>query len=519
MKKIILIFCLLLSVLYGFSQYTVVTDDSTYTPLSTNALFEVYSQNMNKGVLIPRMRTVERTAIITSGITDQSLLVYDTDTKTFWYFDGIAWVEIATGGTVSDDQLITFSNDTLYIEDGNSVYLGNYLDNTDTQTLTINGNDISISNGNTVTLPISAAGWQLTGNAGTDISTNFLGTTDNMSLALKTNNTERMRLLNSGNIGIGTTAPTAGLHISLSSSAQPTLTVEHNSNNGTDAAFQLLSQGTARALLHSNGSGYFMNNIGIGLTSPTEMLDVTGNIKASGVAYWGNSGTRTETRDDAGISGVNIRSGFYETSSPTPAGSWPTGATNWWHLLDIRHSSSSNNYALQFAGSFFDQKLFFRKTNNNASQTWTEVVTTSNYTGGITYDYSNASMTAPNGSMSVIPGMTRTMTLNAGDVVYLHAHGGVMASGINYANVECAIRVNGADLPNGGYTKVSVDYDVAWQPFANWAVSGHYVVPSAGSYTFAAYAGRFGGNGDASVGGNNTTVTQGSLRIEVRPGN
>lgn len=519
MRKLIILSFLLFGFLYGYSQYTVITDDPAYTPLSTNSLFEVYSQNMNKGVLIPRMRTVERTAIPTAGASDQSLLVYDTDTKTYWYFDGTAWVEIATGGTVTDDQLLTFSNDTLYIEDGNSVFLGNYMDNTDSQTLTLIGNDLTISNGNTITLPIGASGWLLTGNTGTDVSTNFLGTIDDQSLAFRTNNLERVRILNSGNMGIGTAAPTAALHVLLSSSSQPTVTVEHNSNSSSDVAFQILSQGTPRALLHSDGSGYFTNNIGIGLTAPTEMLDVTGSIKASGIVYWGNGSTRSETRDDAGASGVNIRSGFYESSAPLPATSWPVNASGWWHLIDCRHSNSGNNYSLQLAGSFFDQKLFFRKTNNSASQTWTEVVTTSNYTGGITYDYSSASMTAPNGSMSVIPGMTRTLTLNAGDVVYLHAHGGVMATGINYANVECAIRVNGADLPNGGYTKVSVDYDVAYQPFANWAVSGHYVVPASGSYTFAAYAGRFGGNGDATVGGNNTTVTQGSLRIEVRPGN
>jgi len=40
--------------------------------------------------------------------------------------------------------------------------------------------------------------WSLTGNAGTVVGTNFLGTTDNVSLAFKTNNAERMRILNTG---------------------------------------------------------------------------------------------------------------------------------------------------------------------------------------------------------------------------------------------------------------------------------------------------------------------------------
>lgn len=56
-------------------------------------------------------------------------------------------------------------------------------------------------------------GWGLGGNGGTNPSTNFIGTTDNTSLALRTNNAERVRILNDGNIGIGTTNPAAKLHV------------------------------------------------------------------------------------------------------------------------------------------------------------------------------------------------------------------------------------------------------------------------------------------------------------------
>lgn len=55
------------------------------------------------------------------------------------------------------------------------------------------------------------AGWSLTGNAGTDPSTNFLGTTDNQSLSFRVNNTQFMRLHNTGNnisIGEGAMLPT-----------------------------------------------------------------------------------------------------------------------------------------------------------------------------------------------------------------------------------------------------------------------------------------------------------------------
>lgn len=61
---------------------------------------------------------------------------------------------------------------------------------TDEQTLTLSGTDLSISNGNTVDLSDFANDWKLDGNAGTDVTSNFLGTTDNEALSLRTNGNE-----------------------------------------------------------------------------------------------------------------------------------------------------------------------------------------------------------------------------------------------------------------------------------------------------------------------------------------
>ena len=59
-----------------------------------------------------------------------------------------------------------------------------------------------------------AQAWSLNGNAGTNPPANFLGTTDNKFLAFKTQNKERMRIGQGGNVGIGTNSPTTKLHVS-----------------------------------------------------------------------------------------------------------------------------------------------------------------------------------------------------------------------------------------------------------------------------------------------------------------
>lgn len=98
--------------------------------------------------------------------------------------------------------------------------------------------------------------------------------------------------------------------------------------------------------------------------------------------------SQTQSRNDAGLQGnAGAISGFFETAEPV---NYPSGASSWWHLLDVRHSNNGNNYAMQFAGSFFDQNLYFRKTNNNPSQPWQKVILEENGKVGIGTNFPNS---------------------------------------------------------------------------------------------------------------------------------
>ena len=108
-----------------------------------------------------------------------------------------------------------------------------------------------------------------------------------------TSYTDRLFISSSGNIGIGTTSPSSTLHID---GGDQTAIISDRNGNGTNIVLkrsgtQRLTLSTtnnagAEAEIFSNGDLLFNNsaggNVGIGKSSPSEKLDVSGNIKTDG---------------------------------------------------------------------------------------------------------------------------------------------------------------------------------------------------------------------------------------------
>ncbi len=172
MKNLKLLSFVIIFYLYGNIVHSQVTIGAI-TESDSRALLDLKNQTDNlstKGILLPSVAIADT---LTFGLTDDSktagMLVYNTASKNsptknkgkgIYYWNGFVWKWINNG--------------------------------------------ISGANPNN---------WSLTENLGTIFGTNFLRTTDAKDLVIKTNSFDRMRILSTGNVSIGTVIPTQKLEV------------------------------------------------------------------------------------------------------------------------------------------------------------------------------------------------------------------------------------------------------------------------------------------------------------------
>lgn len=115
-------------------------------------------------------------------------------------------LEIKSGGSTSSTNALKIKNSSntslVVVQDNGAVEISN-LAGTGNRAVYVNSAGVLIDGSG-----VSPSTWTLSGNTGTSSSTNFIGTTDNQGLVIKTNNAKRMEVTNSGVVKIGTTSPT-----------------------------------------------------------------------------------------------------------------------------------------------------------------------------------------------------------------------------------------------------------------------------------------------------------------------
>ncbi|HEX7846466.1 MAG TPA: hypothetical protein VF476_11760 [Chitinophagaceae bacterium] len=91
MKKFTILFILFFTAFHLGAQNVAINNDGTTA--ATSAMLDVKSTT--KGFMMPRVTSVQRAAIASPAM---GLLVFDTDTKTIWTYDGAAWKNLYTSG-------------------------------------------------------------------------------------------------------------------------------------------------------------------------------------------------------------------------------------------------------------------------------------------------------------------------------------------------------------------------------------------------------------------------------------
>src|SRR5262245_49096019 len=122
----------------------------------------------------------------------------------------------------------------------------------------------------------NAQAWNLLGNAGTNTTDNFIGTTDNRSLKFRTNNSARMFITAAGRIGIGTTSPVSKLHVKGNANESQFIIDAASPQSNTNPLIKLRNNaGTDLMHIHSDDA----SNTFIGLNAGRVNLPVGFNGK------------------------------------------------------------------------------------------------------------------------------------------------------------------------------------------------------------------------------------------------
>ncbi|HEX5654639.1 MAG TPA: hypothetical protein VFX58_16290 [Chitinophagaceae bacterium] len=199
MKKLAFILTLFFP-LVGLAQNVAINNDSS-DPDNT-AILDIKSEN--KGLLIPRMTTLQRTSIMGPAL---GLIVYDTDTFSFWYYASDlygGWVELLNGHQKHWNRTgaNVFNNNSGNVGIGTSA---------PAEKLSINAVNPSVQFLNAGVAKVFLQ------NNGSDLRMGTYANNSTGGLVFATRALDRMKIDEDGQVGIGTSTPVSALTINSGS--------------------------------------------------------------------------------------------------------------------------------------------------------------------------------------------------------------------------------------------------------------------------------------------------------------
>lgn len=311
--------CLLLGLALSYSvssAQNVGINSSGNTPDASAGLDIDFS---NKGLLIPRVKLTGTEDVKTVPLRSISLLVFNTDpvndvTTGYYYWDGTKWIPLATGSA----NLWGANGSTIYYSLG-KVGLGtSSVDNNRLFDVAgqagLKGLTMDYLNDGAVDRPSLVFGG---GGSGEGFGSKRIGAGSNSyGIDFYTSHASRMTVTNAGNIGIGTLSPHASSALDVSSATKGLL-IPNVSLTSTTASSPISSPLNSllvfnKATINDVNPGYYYwsssslrwirlgegssgenpwtisglniysnastQKVGIGNTTPTESLDVGGNV-------------------------------------------------------------------------------------------------------------------------------------------------------------------------------------------------------------------------------------------------
>lgn len=405
--------------------------------INPSAAFEI--ESISKGLLLPRMTTAEMNAIASPAT---GLMIYNTDLNCIHY------------------------------------YFGGWKSQCD---------------------PANLGAWGILGNTGTNATNNFLGTTDNQDLLIKTNGAGRIRIGKNGHIALGNynNQPIDNIGLLWGAGTYP---MAFNLQDSISDFSSTLYQGMA-SMIKVKPASNWNGNVYAGNFDTHIPSDFTGNLGGAMIGYAGDvrhygSGTV------ASLIAANNATANHGTGTVTNAYGWNGNISNY-GAGTITNAYGVNSLIARSAGTITNGYAFYAP-NVEATNAWGfyQVGTTNNnYFGGST----GIGINLPTNKLHVVATANPLRLVGLQSGVNADSVMTVDANGVVRQRSVASILLTGNAWLNGGnaLTSPGVFGTTTAQPFSiitNGAT--RLTFGDAGTITQAAGGGQvtFTGNVDATNG-------------------